>query len=30
MGLHFNPLTQKYWLAANVDVNYMMMARRPA
>lgn len=29
-GLHFNPLTQKYWLAPNVDVNYMLMARRPA
>ncbi len=28
-GLHFNPITQKYWLAPNVDVNYMMMARRP-
>lgn len=24
MGLHFNPLTQRYWLAPNVDVNYMM------
>ena len=23
-GLHFNPLTQNYWLAPNVDVNYMV------
>lgn len=24
IGLHYNPLTKKYWLAPNVDVNYMM------
>ncbi len=29
-GLHFNPVTQHYWLADNVDVNYMMATRRPA
>ena len=23
-GLHFNPLTKRYWLAPNVDVNYMV------
>ena len=30
MGLHYNPLTRVYWLAPNVDVNYMMRFRRPA
>ena len=30
MGLHYNPLTKVYWLAPNVDVNYMMHFRRPA
>ncbi len=29
-GLHYNPLTRRYWLAPNVDVNYMMSTRRPA
>lgn len=24
IGLHYNPLTKRYWLADNVDVNYMM------
>lgn len=24
IGLHYNPLTKHYWLAPNVDVNYMM------
>lgn len=28
-GLHYNPLTQHYWLATNVDVNYMIATRRP-
>ena len=23
-GLHYNPLTKRYWLAPNVDVNYMV------
>jgi 2-polyprenyl-6-hydroxyphenyl methylase/3-demethylubiquinone-9 3-methyltransferase len=23
-GLHYNPLTKHYWLASNVDVNYMV------
>jgi len=27
-GLHFNPLTQHYWLAPNVDVNYMLSTRK--
>ena len=29
-GLGYNPLTRRYWLAPNVDVNYMMATRRPA
>jgi 2-polyprenyl-6-hydroxyphenyl methylase/3-demethylubiquinone-9 3-methyltransferase len=29
IGLHYNPLTRVYWLAPNVDVNYMMHYRRP-
>ncbi len=29
-GLHYNPLTKRYWLGANVDVNYMMCAVREA
>lgn len=28
-GLHYNPLTRNYWLAPNVDVNYMQHYRRP-
>lgn len=28
IGLHFNPLTQRYWLAPGVDVNYMVRARK--
>jgi 2-polyprenyl-6-hydroxyphenyl methylase/3-demethylubiquinone-9 3-methyltransferase len=27
-GLHYNPLTRRYWLAPNVDVNYMISTRR--
>ena len=23
-GLHYNPITKRYWLAPNVDVNYMV------
>ncbi len=30
IGLHFNPLTQRYWLASGVDVNYMVRARKTA
>lgn len=30
MGLHFNPLTRRYWLAPNVDVNYMIATVRDA
>ncbi|MFD2452261.1 bifunctional 2-polyprenyl-6-hydroxyphenol methylase/3-demethylubiquinol 3-O-methyltransferase UbiG [Ideonella paludis] len=29
-GLEHNPLTKRYWLSANTDVNYMMACRRPA
>ena len=28
IGLHYNPLTRRYWLASNVDVNYMMAMTR--
>jgi 2-polyprenyl-6-hydroxyphenyl methylase / 3-demethylubiquinone-9 3-methyltransferase len=28
-GLHLNPLTNTYWLGANVDVNYFAYTRRP-
>jgi 2-polyprenyl-6-hydroxyphenyl methylase/3-demethylubiquinone-9 3-methyltransferase len=28
-GLHFNPLTQRYSLGGNVDVNYLVHTRRP-
>ena len=30
MGLHYNPLTRRYWLAPNVDVNYMIATTRGA
>lgn len=29
IGLHYNPLTQHYWLAPNVDVNYMIHTTKP-
>ncbi len=29
IGLHYNPLTDRYWLAPNVDVNYMIAVRKP-
>ncbi|HCT72434.1 MULTISPECIES: bifunctional 2-polyprenyl-6-hydroxyphenol methylase/3-demethylubiquinol 3-O-methyltransferase UbiG [Psychrobacter] len=29
IGLHYNPLTKRYWLAQNVDVNYMMVVHKP-
>jgi 2-polyprenyl-6-hydroxyphenyl methylase/3-demethylubiquinone-9 3-methyltransferase len=29
VGLHYNPLTRAYWLAPNVDVNYLMHYHRP-
>lgn len=29
IGLHYNPLTKRYWLAQNVDVNYMMAVAKP-
>ena len=28
IGLHYNPLTKRYWLAPNVDVNYMIATVR--
>ena len=28
-GLHFNPLTRRYWLGGNVDVNYFLHAVKP-
>lgn len=27
IGLHYNPITKYYWLASNVDVNYMVYTR---
>ena len=30
IGLHYNPLTRRYWLAPNVDVNYMIATERGA
>ena len=29
IGLHYNPITKHYWLASNVDVNYMLSTRKP-
>ena len=29
IGLHYNPITKHYWLAPNVDVNYMLSTRKP-
>ena len=29
IGLHYNPITKYYWLAPNVDVNYMLSTRKP-
>ena len=29
-GMHYNPLTKEYWLAPNLDVNYLMYFQRPA
>jgi 2-polyprenyl-6-hydroxyphenyl methylase / 3-demethylubiquinone-9 3-methyltransferase len=26
-GLHYNPVTRRYWLAGNTDVNYLMATR---
>lgn len=30
IGLHYNPLTKRYWLAPNVDVNYMIHTQNRA
>ncbi len=29
IGLHYNPVSRKYWLADGLDVNYMMAYQRP-
>ena len=29
IGLHYNPLTKNYWLAPNLDVNYLMHFTKP-
>ncbi len=29
IGLHYNPITKRYWLAQNVDVNYMLAVQKP-
>lgn len=29
IGLHYNPVIKHYWLAQNVDVNYMMAVYKP-
>ena len=29
-GMHYNPVTESYWLAPNMDVNYLMHYQRPA
>ena len=28
-GMHYNPVTRKYWLGDGLDVNYLMAYRRP-
>ena len=28
-GLHYNPVTQRYWLAPNTEVNYLVATQRP-
>lgn len=30
IGLHYNPLRQRFWLGPNVDVNYMLHCTREA
>lgn len=29
-GMEYNPLTKRYWLSANTEVNYLLACRRPA
>lgn len=29
IGLHYNPITKQYWLAQNVDVNYLLAVHKP-
>jgi 2-polyprenyl-6-hydroxyphenyl methylase/3-demethylubiquinone-9 3-methyltransferase len=28
-GMEYNPLTRRYWLSANVGVNYLFACRKP-
>jgi 2-polyprenyl-6-hydroxyphenyl methylase/3-demethylubiquinone-9 3-methyltransferase len=28
-GMHYNPLSDRYWLAPEMDVNYLMHYQRP-
>ncbi|WP_399679626.1 bifunctional 2-polyprenyl-6-hydroxyphenol methylase/3-demethylubiquinol 3-O-methyltransferase UbiG [Xenophilus sp.] len=28
-GMQYNPITRRYWLSADTDINYLMAARRP-
>lgn len=28
-GLEHNPLSKRYWLSSNTDVNYMLAAQKP-
>jgi 2-polyprenyl-6-hydroxyphenyl methylase/3-demethylubiquinone-9 3-methyltransferase len=30
IGMSYNPLTKRYWLGRNTDVNYLMRCRKPA
>ncbi|HET9977192.1 MAG TPA: bifunctional 2-polyprenyl-6-hydroxyphenol methylase/3-demethylubiquinol 3-O-methyltransferase UbiG, partial [Burkholderiaceae bacterium] len=29
-GMHYNPLTERYWLSDDTSVNYLFACRRPA
>jgi 2-polyprenyl-6-hydroxyphenyl methylase/3-demethylubiquinone-9 3-methyltransferase len=29
-GMHYNPLTERFWLSADTSVNYLLACRRPA
>jgi 2-polyprenyl-6-hydroxyphenyl methylase / 3-demethylubiquinone-9 3-methyltransferase len=29
-GMQYNPVTKRYWLSANTDVNYLVACRRPS
>jgi 2-polyprenyl-6-hydroxyphenyl methylase/3-demethylubiquinone-9 3-methyltransferase len=30
IGMSYNPLTKRYWLGRNTDVNYLVRCRKPA